>query len=149
MPCRKESYGSYRGRGITLAELLLALGLVSVLATVGTIHVSRFLAALRVPLAARQLATDLHVARATAVARNARAQITFTPGGYRVRYERGDPRETHAALPDAVHIVAVPRSGTLRLWPTGTVDNGTIVIAATDGARRAVVVNQRGRVSVR
>ena len=149
MPSQRERCGSYGRRGITLAELLLGLGLMSVLATMGAVQVPRFLAALRVPLAARRLATDLHVARATAVARNARARIIFTTGGYRVRYERGDPRETHTALPDTVRIVAVPRSGTLRFWPTGTVDNGTIVLAATAGGRRAVVVNQRGRVSVR
>jgi len=149
MSCQKKSGGSYGRRGITLAELLLVLGLVSILSTVGAIEVSRFLASLRVPLAARQLATDLHVARATAVARNARARITFTTGGYRIRYERGNPRETHAALPNAVRIVTAPRSGTLRFWPTGTVDNGTIVLAAMNGGQRAIVVNQRGRVSIR
>jgi type II secretory pathway pseudopilin PulG len=149
MPCQRQRDRSYGQRGITLAELLLGLGLISVLTTMGAIQVPRLLAALRVPLAARQLATDLHVARGTAIARNARAWITFTTSGYRVRYERGDPRETLAALPDTVHIVAVPRSGTLRFWPTGTVDNGTIVLAAGAGGQRSVVVNQRGRVSIR
>jgi Tfp pilus assembly protein FimT len=134
---------------MTLAELLLVLALSSILMTAGTLQVSRFLASIRLPLAARQLASDLHVARATAVSRNTRAQVAFADGRYSIRYDSGDPREVHATFDRTIRIVAVPRAGILRFFSTGYADNGTIVLATASGGRRSVVVNQRGRIVVR
>lgn len=134
---------------MTVAELLLLLALASILLTAGALQVSRFLASIHLPLAARKLATDLHVARATAVSRNTRAHVTFADGQYSVRYDSGEPREVHATLGEMVRIVAVPRAGILRFFPTGYADNGTIVLATASGGRRSVVVNQRGRIVVR
>jgi Tfp pilus assembly protein FimT len=134
---------------MTLAELLLALVLASILMTAGALQVSRFLASIRLPLAARRLAADLHVARATAVSRNTRAHVTFAGGRYSILYGSGEPREVHAALDEMVRIVAVPRAGILRFFSTGYADNGTIVLATASGSRRSVVVNQRGRIIVR
>jgi hypothetical protein len=107
------------------------------------------LAAVRLPLAARQLATDLGVARATAVLRNTRASVTFVTGGYTVAYEIGEPARVAATLPAGVRVLTTPVSGTLRFFPSGGADNGTVVLAGPGGRRRAVVVNQRGRIVIR
>jgi hypothetical protein len=101
------------------------------------------------PLAARRLATDLHVVRATAVLRNTRAQVTFARDRYTTRYEAGVPRTVDAALTPGVRVARLPRSGVLRFFPTGRADNGTVVLTTSTRDVRSVVINQRGRIAIR
>jgi Tfp pilus assembly protein FimT len=138
-----------RRLGITIAEALAAAAVVGIVMAASAPRVAALLAAIRLPLAARQLAADLGVARATAVLRNARASVTFAANGYSVRYEVGEPSRVSATLPAGVRIQTTPASGTLRFFPSGGADNGTIVLAGAGGQRRAVVVNQRGRIVIR
>lgn len=136
-------------QGVTLAELLVVVAVTSIIGAAAVPRVGPVLAAIRLPLGARQLATDLSVARATAVLRNTRAHITFRENAYTVRYDAGEPAEILAILPPGIRIVDLPTSGMLRFFSSGSADNGTVVLAAASGNRRAVVVNQRGRVVVR
>jgi Tfp pilus assembly protein FimT len=136
-------------RGLTLAELLVGAAVASILVGVAVPSVATLLASVRLPLGARQVAADLHVARATAVLRNTRARVTFTHRGYTVQYEAGEPREVGAALPPSIRVVSLPRSGMVRFFPTGSADNATVTLGGPSGERRFVVVNQRGRVVIR
>ncbi len=136
-------------RGLTVAELLTVVAVVSILTAASVPRLVALFAAVRLPLGARQLAADLGVARATAVLRNARASVTFIADGYTVRYDAGEPATVSAALPPGVRIRETPVSGMIRFFPSGTADNGTVVLAGAAGGTRAVVVNQRGRIVVR
>lgn len=134
---------------LTMAELVLVLAMTTVIAGTALPRVSLLLASIRLPLGARQLAADLALARATAVLRNTSVRVTFSADAYTVRYDLGAPREVFGRLPAGVHVESLPVSQTIRFYPTGRADNGTVVLAGSSGARRSVVVNQRGRVVVR
>lgn len=136
-------------RGLTLLELLAVVAVAAILGAAALPRAGALLAAIRLPLGARQLATDSCIARATAVLRNTRARITFREDRYTVRYEAGEPAEILVPLPAGIRVVRLPNSRMLRFFPSGRADNGTVVLAAPSGQRRAVVVNQRGRVMVR
>jgi prepilin-type N-terminal cleavage/methylation domain-containing protein len=136
-------------RGLTLLELLLGLALGAILAGVGVLQSARLLASMRLPLGARQLASDLSLARATAVLRNTQARVTFDNNRYTVRFDAGEPSEVETVMQPGVRVARVPRSGMLRFFPTGRADNGTVVLTTSLGGSRSVVINQRGRVVVR
>jgi Tfp pilus assembly protein FimT len=136
-------------RALSVAELVLVLALTTVIAGAALPRLSSLLASIRLPVGARQLASDLAVARATAVLRNTNARVTFSTDAYTVRYDLGAPQEVLGRLPAGVHVESLPVSETIRFYPTGRADNGTVVLAGSSGARRSIVVNQRGRVVVR
>jgi Tfp pilus assembly protein FimT len=136
-------------RALSVAELVLVLALATVLTGAALPRLSPLLASIRLPVGARQLAADLAVARATAVLRNTNARVTFSADAYTVRYDLGTPQEVFGRLPAGIHVESLPVSETIRFYPTGRADNGTVVLAGSGGARRSIVVNQRGRVVVR
>ena len=135
--------------GLTFAELLVSLAVAAILFGVATPRIAMMLGAIRLPLGTRQLASDLNMARTTAVLRNTRGRMTFSGNAYTTRYDAGEPREVRGALPAGVRIARVPRSGAVRFFPTGRADNATVVVAGANGRRRSVVINQRGRVVIR
>jgi hypothetical protein len=148
-PARTRRRPSRPGTGLTALELIITLGIIAILTAIGVSNLSALLGALRLPVGARQLADDLGTARSTAVLRNTLARITFTNTGYTIRFAAGEPAEHRADLPPGIQIVQTPGSGLLRFFPSGLADNGTVMLAATSGRRRTVVVNQRGRITIR
>ena len=134
--------------GLTLAELLFGLAFAAILAGVGVHHCARLLASIRLPLGARQLATDLSLARGTAVLRNTRAQVTFDGDRYTLRFDVGEPSEIQTVMQPGIRVARVPLSGMVRFFPTGRADNATVVLTNSWGGSRSVVVNQRGRILV-
>jgi hypothetical protein len=127
------------------------MALVVIVGTIAVPRIAALLAAVRLPLAARQLAADLCLARATAVLGNTRARVTFSGATYTVLVEREhiEAPERRVTLPAGVWVAELPASGAFRFFPTGLADNGTVILTGAAGRRRSVVVNQRGRVSVR
>jgi len=135
--------------GLSLMELVVVLATTTILVGAALPRLSLLLAFVRLPVGARQLAADLAQARGAAVLRNTNARVTFSADTYTIHYDVGAPREVFGRLPASVHIESLPASGTIRFYPTGRADNGTVVLAGGSGAHRSVVVNQRGRVVVR
>jgi Tfp pilus assembly protein FimT len=148
-PARHRPPRSRPNAGLTVLELIVTLGLLTIVTAIGVSSLAASLAALRLPLGARQLADDLYAARSTALLRNTPARITFTDTAYRIAFAAGEPADHGADLPPGIRIVERPRAGLLRFFPSGLADNGTVVLAASSGRRRTVVVNQRGRITVR
>lgn len=89
-----------RQRGVTLFELLIALALVALLATIAIGGVRASSPHLHVKLTAEQLLADLKRAREEAVATGAPAHFTFYAGHYAV-----DTLDLERALPSGVRIV--------------------------------------------
>ena len=137
-----------RDHGVTLAELLVVIAMLGLLLTASLPGLAGQLAAARLPLAARTLAAHLGLARTNAVLRNSRATVTFTENGYVVRYESGTPATTAATLLPGIHVQRTPVSGVVRFHPSGIAENGTVILVGASGDTRAVVVNQRGRITV-
>src|SRR5262245_18149650 len=65
--------------GLTVIELIVSLGLLSVLGSIAFLQLPPFLAQVRLNSGARQVATDLQVARMKAIAQNRRLRVTFRP----------------------------------------------------------------------
>lgn len=68
--------------GFTLLELMVVLGISGILAIVAVPSLSSFLPGYRLNATARELRTNLQLARATAVRRNMRCVVVFNPQGY-------------------------------------------------------------------
>lgn len=90
-PARPRPHG--RAAGTTLAELLVALAVLLLVAVLGAPSLLRASAAMRVRMAAAELAGVLHSARSYAVRHSAKVAVRFDTGGDRVTwrlYRDGD-----------------------------------------------------------
>lgn len=75
--------------GFTLLELMVVLGISGILAIVAVPSVSSFLPGYRLNATARELRTNLQLARATAVRRNMRCVVVFNPQEYEPKGQVG------------------------------------------------------------
>lgn len=73
-----------RQGGLTLIELMVAIAILAILATVAAPSFTRYFAAQRVKGAAEEIYADLQFARMESVQRNAPVQVTFASGGYTI-----------------------------------------------------------------
>ncbi len=146
--------------GFTLLELLCALGILSLLATVALPRLSATLPALALDQAARQIASELELARIEAINRNARARTIFdlAAARYSVELESEGRFEAQGAvrsLPSGVSFDSAASSRvsagriSVTFVPRGnTADNATIAVTTASGGSRRVVVSAAGRVRV-
>ena len=153
-------------RGVTVIELVMTLSLLGMLGSVAFLQVQPLLAQARLNSGARQIATDLQVARMKAIAQNRRFRVTFrtATGDYVVDREEdsswnrlilhGHTAENVAdaviLLPSGVTIASVNSGGDVIFVPRGHVDGGiSITLNSLLGAgTRKVIVNLAGRVRI-
>ena len=137
-----------------MLELLVALGVVAVLAGIAGLEYQAVRARLALHLAAQQVAMDVRVSRTRAVAENAAQRLAFASGAetYVTQRRSGgryiDTGQRH--LPDGVRVVGCSaRDGAISFTPRGTASSfGTLTLANERGERRGVVVDIAGRVRV-
>jgi prepilin-type N-terminal cleavage/methylation domain-containing protein len=152
--------------GLTLLELIVALSVLTLLGGIAFLQLKPLLAQVRLKSGARQIATDLQVVRARAIAQNCRFRVTFRPStrDYVVDKEDGaswvrlvlhghtsdNAAEALLPLPAGVTITAVNSGGDVIFVPRGHVDGGititlgSVIISDT----KKVVVNLAGRVRI-
>lgn len=153
-------------RGFTLVELLVVLGVLTLLGAIAFVQLPPILARARLNSGARQVAEDLQVVRARAIAQNRRFRVTFRTSthDYLVEVEDGsswtqlvlhghtaeEADEALITLPPRVTINAVNSGGRVTFQPRGHVDGGITVTlgAAATAETRKVVVNLAGRVRI-
>ena len=141
-------------RGLTVLELLVALGVAAVLVSSAVLEYQAVRAKLAVAMAAQQVAADLRAARVRAVAVSVPHRVTFTAGAVRyvlqrrigAQYVEAAPRR----LPDGVRVVdCSARDGAISFTARGTASSfGTLIVANERGERRSVIVDIAGRVRV-
>jgi len=152
--------------GLTMLELIVTLSLFSALGTLAFLQVQPLLAQARLNSGARQIATDLQVARMKAISQNRRFRVTFRPamGDYVVDREDNSSwrllvlhghtvenvTEATLSLPSGVAIASVNSGGDVIFVPRGHVDGGiSITLSSLVGAgNRKVIVNLAGRVRI-
>lgn len=137
-----------RQRGVTLVELVAALGLMG-LAVGGTVAVvQRLLDALRVHGATSDLYAAVHLARAQARARGVMHALVIEPDGRGFRIREEPTSRTVSGphtLPEGVYASA---NVTIRFSPRGfAVPFGTITVTSGSAVRK-IIVNILGRVRV-
>ena len=135
----------FRTRGTTLLELLVVLGLLSVVLGTVSPRLSEVLAGVELRSGAWRLSSALMRARFGALAHGNIWSVAVTdPSAFEVGSVAGVER---ISLPGRVRFLRATSGGEVRFRPNGGAENATFTLG--HGARtRAVVVNQRGRVSV-
>jgi len=133
-------------RGFSLIETLACVAIVALMARAGVLATSSLVTALRVAAGTRTLAQTMRETRARAMAEGTALEILFdvTTSRWTVRADDGTVRDAER-LPEPVRFASLPARALIRFTPTGTADNGTIVLGAGRSSGR-IVVNQRGRV---
>jgi Tfp pilus assembly protein FimT len=152
--------------GLTVVELAVTLSLLGILGSFAFLQLQPLLAQVRLNSGARQVATDLQVARMKAIAQNRRFRVTFRPDtrDYAVDREDGgvwsrlilhghtveQMEEAAIPLPGGVTIAAVNSGGDVIFVPRGHVDGGmSLTLSSLAGAgTRRVIVNLAGRVRI-
>lgn len=137
----------------SLLELLATLAILSTLAGGAVLVWPRVDAALQLEGGLHQLAADLQAAHGLAVASASRVRLVFQSGTASYRRERADDTGTYRTeatrvLPRGITVAEVNSGGALVFSPRGQAENGTVVLADTRGVRRALRLNQRGRITI-
>ena len=145
---RRSSRRSSRSRsGFTLLELVLVLALLAVMAGVAAPGLAAFQGGLELRSGAMRVASALLRARMGALADGAPWELrVIGPSSFEVGPEGSEPGQE--ILPGGVVFARVTSGGDVRFQPTGRADNATFTLARS-GQEREVVVNQRGRISLR
>jgi general secretion pathway protein H len=132
--------------GWSLVECLAALSVVAITTAAAAPSVSAVLAGTRLRTATVQVAAALERVRAGAAAEG-RAWELRVVGPSAFVLGAVDDATAHERLPAGVVFARVNSGGRIRISPTGTAENATIVVAL-GGRERRVTLNQRGRITV-
>jgi prepilin-type N-terminal cleavage/methylation domain-containing protein len=153
--------------GWTLIELIVAIGLLAVMLSIGSLAQGKLLPQYRLSAAARQVVTDLRLLRSKAISQNHQFRMIFDSGSNTYRAERWDSATSaweHYALyrrgatvSVGAQPVSLPGSVTtsavqVTFDPRGTVDitSGTqpIVLTAPGPRTRNVSINVAGLIDI-
>lgn len=140
-------------RGFSLVELLAVLAIAAALAGGAVLAWPRMEAALQLDASLHQLAADLHAAHTLAIASAGRVRLVLAAGEAAYVRERVDPSgiyrpDVTRAFPPGITVAAVNSGGDLTFTGRGQAENATVVLADRRGARRALTLNQRGRITI-
>jgi prepilin-type N-terminal cleavage/methylation domain-containing protein len=147
-----QHYHSSRQAGFTLIEMMAVLGIMAILMAIAIPRFMSVLPGLRVTQAARQLATDLQLARMKAISQNRRFRVNFVSAtSYTIERDNGGAFVTDSGpynLPDGI-LAAV--GATWAFQPRGTADttSGVSAVTVAHGAQSAgVQITPVGRINV-
>jgi general secretion pathway protein H len=130
-------------RGLTLLEVLVALGITALLLVVALPMMSSGSPALRLESAAREIADDLRAAHAAAIAGNRTVVFRIDLASGVFGHDRSKPHHGRdAELSLALYTTEEQRvgtsAGTIRFFPDGGSTGGGIALSA--GSRRVMVL---------
>ncbi|QJD30701.1 GspH/FimT family pseudopilin [Methylococcus geothermalis] len=141
-----------RGHGFTLLEMLLVLGIGTILLAVAVPNVMPAIEAARLSSAARDVASGLRFARGQALSRRQEVRFTLDVAGHRYQVST---RPKAFGLPSAVALKLFTASGevegegvgSIRFFPDGSSTGGRVTLEAA-GRKRLIDVNWlTGRIS--
>lgn len=126
-------------RGLTLIELLVAVAIIALSATLAAPDIATMVASYKVRTAAEGLLNGLNYARAEAIRRNSAVSFALAPGGWSVaQVSPATSLQTHTSS-DAVAVTSDNAAGSVTFLPTGMVQAGSqlrqlTVASAVDAA---------------
>jgi len=134
--------------GFTAMELLVAIAVVAVVLAVAIPSFMSWLPTLRLSSAARQVATDLQVARMKAISQNTSNTVTFSTSTGVYTFTIGSETRDIDDLYPGIAIASV--SANPVFTPRGTTSNSsTVTITLSNGGtQKLVCVKTVGRVSI-
>jgi prepilin-type N-terminal cleavage/methylation domain-containing protein len=126
--------------GFTLIELLVTIGVAGILMAIATPRFYALLPGIRVASAARQVATDLQLARMRAIAQRTAKTVTFTPPN--VYTFDADSRNLSLLFPGTT-VSINPGNPTFTTIGAASV---TTITLTNNGVVKVVTVNAAGRI---
>ena len=146
-----SSVRNLRKSGFTVLELIVAVGIAMVVMGIAVPSFMTWLPALRLSSGARQVATDLQVARMKAISQNAKYRMNFvTTTSYRLEKHDGTQFNTESgpfSLPEGITTTAGALASEFQ--PRGTANVGsTITLQNVNSETKSVQVAIVGRVII-
>ena len=140
-PCSRDATAVRRRRsaGFTLTELLIAISIAAILATVAVPAFSSLIASQRAKTAASELFASLQKTRSEAIMRNANVTVSPLAGGWNTGWQILDPLNAGNVLESHGAVVNVTMTGPLGVTyrPSGRVLAGaapSFLIKTTSGS---------------
>lgn len=145
---------SRRASGFTILELMVAIGIAMVVLGIAVPSLMTWMPTLRLSSGARQVATDLQVARMKAISQNTKYKMTFVgsiPGAtsYRIEKDNGGfvLESGPFSLPDGITVLSAPTTSVFQ--PRGTVDTSSeITLQNVNSETKKVQVAAVGRINI-
>lgn len=131
--------------GFSIAEILVALALMAIIAAIALPGSSKLLPSFRLNSATRQVQSELHNIKMRAAAENITFQLAYTEGASAYTVQNDSPFAVSKSLPDGV---VVTKTGTISLSPRGTANPNRVRLQNTAGECSQVVVSPTGRVRI-
>ena len=129
--------------GFSFVETLTAIFILGVLVSIAMPHFTRLLPGLRLNSAARQIATDLQLARMRAISQHANQTVAFNTTT--ATYTLGtDTRNLSTLYPGTT----ITKTGDPTFTTTGTAIAGQTITVSNNGVSKTVQVNAIGRVTI-
>ncbi|HOD37046.1 MAG TPA: GspH/FimT family pseudopilin [Syntrophales bacterium] len=137
-------------KGFSLVELMVTIGLFSILCLAAVPNILRFAENGHLKAATRDITTDIAVMKETAMNRGADCQITFNAGAnsFVLTTPEGNTVKTLASFSQDIVITNANFFGggpTMTFQPRGTSTNGTVILQNNRGSQATITVNITGR----
>jgi Tfp pilus assembly protein FimT len=130
--------------GVSILEVLIAIGVASILLAIAVPSFMSTLPRIRLSFAARQVASDLQVARMKAIAQNQSFTVTFNTGNYSYTYGT-DSRSIATEYPG----ITFTKTADPVFTPRGTASTtATITLMNGSDPNKQVLVSAVGRVTM-
>ena len=133
--------------GFTLMETLTAIVIMGILAAIAMPHFTRLLPGIRLSSAARQIATDLQLARMRAISQHANQTVAFNIATATYTFTPGSDTRNLSQLYPGTTIVS-KSAGDPTFTTTGTSVAATTITISNNSVTKQVQVNTIGRVSI-
>lgn len=139
--------------GFSLIDLLVALAVAAVVVGTAVLGWARVDAAMQLDTGLHQVAVDLQAARTVAIASAHRVRVVFTVGSDRYGRDLADDagqyhRDVDRILPRGIRVLTANAGAMVVFSARGDAQNATITLADPRGTSRALVINQRGRITI-
>ena len=142
---------THSSSGFTLMELLVVISIAMILMGIAVPSFLSWLPTLRLSSAARQVATDLQLARMKAISQNTSFQVSFASTTYVLQKcspSCASPTNDtgNIVLPAGITVSA---STTPQFLPRGTANASATITVSNGGAQKLVCVKTVGRVNIK
>lgn len=137
----------YQGAsGFTVMELIVGIAIAAILMGIAVPSLMSLLPTLRLSSAARQIATDLQVARMKAISQNAQNTVTFNVANGTYAFTFGSISRNLDTLYPGIRIQSVTSNPIFT--PRGTTQSAVTIAITNGSAQKLVCVKTVGRVNI-